>query len=150
MTTQLGFAAIAARNMAKCQTTIAPPTTLEAPAVGVEQPQKQSQNRVTTDTRKARPMREQIIEAMARGIVKRNWPSLTTADIDGMAEGYTSDAEAALQAIADAGFVPVNITDLANVMQMLETNVRTNSRNNQSEQRAIMKLRAMIAGTAKP
>lgn len=41
------------------------------------------------------------LEAVARALAKRNYPSFTDADIDEMWEGYTGDAQAAIRALAD-------------------------------------------------
>jgi len=42
-----------------------------------------------------------MIERVARALVKRNYPSFTEADIDAMWEGWADDATAAIQAMRD-------------------------------------------------
>ena len=53
--------------------------------------------------------RDKLIEAMARGMCKRNWPSGTERDYDMMWEGWVADAQAALAAIEVNGFVVVPV-----------------------------------------
>ena len=51
--------------------------------------------------------RDKLIEAMARAMCKRNYPSGTDRDIDMMWEGWEGDAQASLTAIETQGFAVV-------------------------------------------
>jgi hypothetical protein len=51
--------------------------------------------------------RDKLIEAMARGLCKSEWPSGTERDYDMMWEGWVTDAQAALAAIEANGFAVV-------------------------------------------
>lgn len=52
-------------------------------------------------------MRDAIVEAMARAIARRNYPSATDRDIDMMWEGWVCDAQAALSALEAMGLALV-------------------------------------------
>jgi len=47
-------------------------------------------------------MSDELIEAAARAVVKRNWPSFTEADVDEMWEGHADDMRAAYAVFAPA------------------------------------------------
>jgi hypothetical protein len=51
--------------------------------------------------------RDELLELMARGIARRNYPSATDADIEEMWEGFLPDAQAALASIEAAGCMVV-------------------------------------------